>query len=184
MIKQANMLEYRQRLNSYVERRSSVRYPFAAAIEAVDVQRNIRMTGRVSDISRQGCYIGAVSPFVKNAEVTVSISKDGQSFRAGANIIYSITGIGMGLAFTTIEPDQLPVLEGWLEVLSNSAPEPQPERSAAPGPARSAALPQTEAKETGEPALQQVVVDLIALLKRKNVVSEAEGTILLQKLSK
>jgi len=38
-----------------VEKRRSPRYPFSTGGEALDIQADVRVTGRLSDISRNGC---------------------------------------------------------------------------------------------------------------------------------
>jgi PilZ domain len=158
-----------------VEKRGSARYPFSANVEAIDAEASIRMIGRLSDISRDGCYIDTISPFAINAAVALTITKDGQSFHTQANVVYSMTGMGMGLAFATSTPDQLLVLEAWLEELSGGTP--------AKHKTSSTAL-QSGTTTNTDGDLRDVLRELIALLNGKNVVSDSEGMAMLRKLSK
>ena len=101
-----------------VEKRSCPRYPFSPAVEALDLQADTRILGRLSDISRNGCYVDTINPFAKGAAVTLTITRDNQSFKTQAKVVYSKMGMGMGLLFTTAEPDQLRALGSWLHELS------------------------------------------------------------------
>jgi hypothetical protein len=61
--------------------------------------------------------------------VKLRITSEKRSFEAHADVVYSKTGMGMGLAFTTVEPEQLNILDRWLAELSGAAPfEPEAER--------------------------------------------------------
>jgi hypothetical protein len=46
--------------------------------------------------------------------VKLRITSEKRSFEAHADGVYSKTGMGMGLAFTTVEPEQLNILDRWL----------------------------------------------------------------------
>lgn len=175
----ATRVDYRRRLDDLVERRSSPRYAFTATVEAIDTKASIRMTGRLSDISSHGCYVDTISPFAKNANVMLTITREAQSFKTQANISYSMTGMGMGLSFTNTEPDQLPVLEAWLEELKTSAPTPQTDLNVTSG----TFTPVVENGKVTEDILRQVLGELIAVLSRKRVVSDSEGMALMRKLS-
>jgi len=99
------------------QRRSCPRYPFSPAVEAIDDQASIRIRGRLSDISRNGCYMDTISPFAPKSVVSLVITKDNQLFKTQAKVIYSQIGMGMGLLFTTADPDQLLLLGTWLACL-------------------------------------------------------------------
>lgn len=46
--------------------------------------------------------------------IKLRITKEKVSFEAEATVVYSKIGMGMGLAFTSIDPQQMGVLEKWL----------------------------------------------------------------------
>jgi PilZ domain len=102
-----------------VERRTCPRYPFSPEVEVVDVQSVMRLRARLSDISRNGCYVDTINPLAKDSAVTLTITRDNLSFKTQAKVVYSNVGMGMGLLFTTAEPHQLQVLGKWLSELSN-----------------------------------------------------------------
>ena len=58
------------------EKRSCPRYPFSPAVEAIDDQASIRIMGRVSDISRNSCYMDTINPPAEKSIVSLVITKD------------------------------------------------------------------------------------------------------------
>jgi hypothetical protein len=158
-----------------VEKRSCPRYPFSPAVEALDLQADTRIMGRLSDISRNGCYVDTINPFAKDAPVTLTISRDNQSFKTQAKVVYSKMGMGMGLLFTTAEPEQLRVLGSWLNELSGGR---------AYEEETSNLFIQPETAKNTEIELRKIVGELVALLNGKNMLNDSEAMGLLRKLSK
>lgn len=71
------------------ERRRMPRYAFSASAEAVHLEADTRLSGRVSDISRGGCYVDTINPFPVGAEVKIRIVRDNLSFVAMARVLYA-----------------------------------------------------------------------------------------------
>ena len=154
----------------WTERRQSPRYPFTATAEAVELQSRARIVGRTADLGRGGCYVDTISPFPVGTPVKLRLSQGNRSFECQAAVIYSHVGMGMGLAFTEVGPDQQSVLQEWLGVLSGEltpSSEPQP---VAESPLYSS---QNE---------RHVLNQLISLLIRKRILTETEGMTLLREL--
>lgn len=128
-------------------------------------------------MARGGCYIDTISTFPVGTNVSLRLTSEGRSFDARARVAYETPGVGMGLAFSSIEPDQLWVLEKWLGKLSGQLPpefhEEEPMTVIDRGPER-------EAGANSESSF--VLNELIIALMRKRVLSESEGKQLLQKL--
>lgn len=169
---------YRQASPPITEKRRCPRYPFCSAAEALDLEGDTRIFGRLADIAKHGCYMDTISPFAKNAAVRLTISKGQQTFQTDAKVVYSMIGMGMGLFFTAAEPEQLRVLGGWLEELSG-------ERQVKPVDK----LPQNlilqpEPAKRSDHEVRTVLSELIALLNGKAVLNDSEGMALLRKLSK
>ena len=105
--------------------------------------------------------------------VNLRITKEKVSFEAEATVVYSKIGMGMGLAFTSIDPKQMGVLEKWLGELSGSPTSELTVIQAHPtGPSNGGI-----AKEPG-----YVLNDLIVALMRKGMLSEEEGRTMLLRL--
>jgi hypothetical protein len=105
----------------------------------------------------------------------LTITRDNQSFKTKAKVVYSKVGMGVGVLFTTAEPGQLHVLGSWLDELGGekvTAP-------LAPNPAI-----QTKAANGTDHELREIVTELVALLNGKCVLNDSEGMALLRKLFK
>jgi hypothetical protein len=154
--------------------RKCPRYPFSSAVEATEILTDIRIRGRLSDISRNGCYVDTINPFAGNAAVRLTITKDKQSFETHAKVVYAKNGMGMGLLFTTAEPEQLHVLGSWLRELSGEKVSGQP----APNP-----IVQPHGTNGADHELRKVFSDLVTVLNSKQILDDSEGMALLRKLS-
>jgi len=148
--------------------RTYPRYQFTAAAEALDAHSKSRMSARTSDLGRGGCYIDTFCPFPVNALVKLRITREQRCFLAQAQVVYSKTGMGMGLEFTEIAPQQLEVLDGWLAELSGASSE----FDATPN--------DLEAKASADETL--VLSELIGVLMRKSLLTAGEGKTLLAML--
>jgi len=155
------------------ERRRHPRYSVSAMAEAVDLQSDTRIHGRISDIGRGGCYVEVMSPFAVGANVKVKITKDDLSLAAKARVLYSTSGMGMGLSFTEIETNQRPVLQRWIAELSGEV---------APGPKAEPVKTEVRSEASAIDEQRYVLNELIITLIRKRVLTDTEGKALLQKL--
>jgi len=162
--------------------------------EATDLKTHTRVTGRISDIGIGGCYFEVMSPFAVGAELKVRITRNQQSLTANANVLYSTGGMGMGLLFANIDPDQRQILHGWVSELNGSGVSPLQDSGAAAPVVASGALVASggselvheaagAAERTGMNEDPRVVLnELITLLMRNRVLTDTEGKNLLRKL--
>jgi len=157
------------------ERRTHPRYPCTAAAEIVDAGSGARINGRTSDIGRGGCYVDAINPFPAGTAVKVRLTKDNQSFVAQAKVVYAMSGLGMGLAFTSADPEQLWTLQRWITELGRTSGS-EPEARAPEPEVRSA--PEKSAKNEQYYVLNELIISLM----RKGVLTDAEGKAMLEKL--
>ena len=95
------------------DRRTQPRYRFTAYAEVIDTVTGRNVEANIVDLSERGCHVETSKTFALGAETKVLIKKGGDSFATQARVVYS-SGSGMGLAFSDIPPDQLPILESWL----------------------------------------------------------------------
>jgi len=96
-----------------------------AIAELADPEDAKLVSGRVTQISRSGCYVETPKTFPVGTSLKVIISRDQRTFVARANIIHVQEQMGMGLAFLDPLEDQLRILNSWLtELPSTSALEP------------------------------------------------------------
>jgi ABC-type sulfate transport system permease component len=108
--------------------------------------------------------------------VNIRILRDKESFSAQAKVVYSLMGMGMGLAFTSAQPKQVRIFQRWLQEISGQAVALQE----APAPGAADKLP---AQET-QTLMNVVLSDLIMTLMQKKVLTQDEGKDLLRKIFK
>jgi hypothetical protein len=100
------------------EKRSSPRFSFIANAEVIEPLSDTRLAGRVSEISRHGCFLDLLNTLPKDTPIRVSITANGASFECAGTIIYVQDRMGMGIAFEEPAADQVKVLESWLAALA------------------------------------------------------------------
>lgn len=100
------------------QRRTVPRYSLIATAEVVEPVADARMSGRISEISRKGCYVDLLNTLPTETKVQLRIIRDQGSFTTMARIIYVQEGIGMGVAFVDPPADQLKILDSWLAELA------------------------------------------------------------------
>jgi hypothetical protein len=154
------------------ERRRHPRYPFTAAVEAIEAKSQTKVHGRVSDLGRGGCFVDMVSPLPIGAVVDLCITRENKSFRAKGKVVYSMMGMGMGLSFVNAEPEQLWTLEKWIGELGGGFPsevETPAEETAA------GATPEDRGEGGSGKEAYYVLTELVIELMRLGVLSEAKG---------
>jgi len=103
---------------SYSEQRKIPRYTFIATAELTDGASAVRLSGRVTEISRNGCYVDVLNTLPVGTQLKMQILRDSGTFATNAKTIYVHERIGMGVVFIDPPPDQLKVLDAWLAEFS------------------------------------------------------------------
>ncbi|MGH9736538.1 MAG: PilZ domain-containing protein [Candidatus Acidiferrales bacterium] len=101
------------------ERRSVPRYSLIAVVEVVESTSDTHLSGRVSEISRKGCYIDVLNALPPGTAVRLWISRDEGTFETPGKIIYAHPGMGMGVGFVDTLDVQMQVLDAWLADLAS-----------------------------------------------------------------
>ncbi len=96
------------------ERRAVPRYTFVATAELTDPASAMHLSGRISEISHNGCYVDSLNALPVGTVLDVRISCDHGAFETKGKIIYVLERLGMGVQFFDPPKDQLKVLESWL----------------------------------------------------------------------
>jgi hypothetical protein len=161
-------------VSSPAERRHHLRFPFSATVEAVETKSGTKITGRTSDLGLGGCYVDTLSPFPVGTEAKIRILRENESFEAQAKVVYSLIGMGMGMAFVSAQPKQIRLFQRWLQEISG-----QP-ASAEDGSSQQGS--ETAPAERTQTLKNVVLSDLIMTLMQKKVLTEREGKDLLRKL--
>jgi hypothetical protein len=90
------------------------RYSILAVAELVETASTVCVVGRMTEISRKGCYVNTPSTLPVNTLLKVVISCDENTFMTNGKVIYVHEGIGMGVVFVDSTEGQMEVLNSWL----------------------------------------------------------------------
>jgi hypothetical protein len=105
---------------AHIIKRTVPRYTFVAVAEIIEIESKVCIVGRVSEISRKGCYVDTLNPLPLGTSLSVVISRDHGNFATRGKVIYVHQGIGMGVGFVDSTDDQLKILDSWLAELPAS----------------------------------------------------------------
>ena len=101
----------------HTERPRARRYPFVVGIELTDIQSEIKIRERTSDLSLFGCHVDTLKPLSTGTRVRIRIAHRGANFAALGSVVYAGPNARMGFAFTKIEQKDQLVLEEWIAQL-------------------------------------------------------------------
>lgn len=108
------------RVSGVRDRRYTIRYPFAADAELIEMETGKQVTGVTSDISLGGCFICTSKPLPANARARLQLKRKGQILDALVIIRIVKPRIGLGIEFFDLEPPNNEVLAGWIESLRHN----------------------------------------------------------------
>jgi len=96
------------------ERRFAVRHAVSAGAKATELDTRLQLQARCSDLSVAGCYIDTLNPFPVNSKVQLQLTYKDTTFEVNAHVVTHHVGMGMGLVFDKLGPEQVMVLVDWL----------------------------------------------------------------------
>ena len=108
------------RLSGVRDRRYTIRYPFAADAELIDMESGKQVTGVTSDISLGGCFICTSKTMSPNVRGRLKLSRKGQFLEALVIVRIVKPRIGLGIEFFDLEPPNNEVLANWIDSLQRS----------------------------------------------------------------
>lgn len=95
-------------------------YSLVVDIEIADLHLGVPIRARTTMLSLSGCVVDTLELFPKGLNVTVKLSLRGAEVKALGRVLYARLDLGMGLAFTSIEPEGRRILDWWMaEFVSN-----------------------------------------------------------------
>lgn len=103
----------------YREKREVPRFGFFAEVVLTEPATDTRISGRISEISRKGCFVDLLNPLPVGTPIELKITRDQGVFVSKGRIIYVQPGMGMGVAFVDVPADQIKILDAWLQELSS-----------------------------------------------------------------
>src|SRR3979409_2580622 len=87
------------------DRRYSIRYPFAADAEMLELKSGSRVSGVTSDLSQGGCFVCARRTLEVGARVRGTLTREGRKAKMLAVVRVVKPQVGMGIEFLEIDPD-------------------------------------------------------------------------------
>jgi PilZ domain-containing protein len=97
------------------QRRRNPRYAFVANAELFEPATKMRIATRVSELSKQGCYLDMLNPFPEDTMALVQISAGDKVFETKVRVVYAHSNLGVGLVFLDPDAKNVEVLKSWLD---------------------------------------------------------------------
>jgi PilZ domain len=158
--------EVREAGTATTDRRNADRHTFTASAEVVEHSSGARFSARTTDLGPGGCFVDTILPFPVGAKVRVTVRKGQTDFETDGSVVYSQTGLGMGIAFHPLERYQRQALDNWLVELTGS------KQSLERDEVARAAEGSVKRKR---PETSAAVARLVRLMISKGILTEAEG---------
>lgn len=108
------------RLSGIRDRRYTIRYPFAADAELIDMETGQQVTGVTSDISLGGCFVCTSKPMPLNTRARLRLTRKGQVLETVVLVRIVKPRIGLGIEFFDLEPPNDRVLSTWIGTLQRT----------------------------------------------------------------
>lgn len=105
------------RMSGVRDRRYTIRYPFAADAELVDMETGKQVSGVTSDISLGGCFVCTSKPLPTNARARLRLTRKGQVLDTLVVVRIVKPRIGLGVEFFDLEPPNDRMLATWIDSL-------------------------------------------------------------------
>ena len=100
----------------YGVERKSPRFPFIASAQLIETRTEARLIARMSDLSREGCYLDMLNPLPTGTRLKINVTHQNQQLDAVGRVVHSELNVGMGIQFE--EVGQRSVMDTWLAQLA------------------------------------------------------------------
>ncbi|MGA8367250.1 MAG: PilZ domain-containing protein [Candidatus Acidiferrales bacterium] len=94
------------------------RYSLIVGVDIIEPASDLRLSGRVSEISRKGCYVDILNTLPTGTVIRLHMTRDQGRFTTLGKVIYVQQGVGMGVAFQDTTADEMNILDAWLAELN------------------------------------------------------------------
>ena len=102
------------------------RYPFGVVVELTSLESAVALRARTTDIGLFGCGIDDWHPLGIGTRVHLKLVENGREMSALARVVYAEPDLGIGIAFTSMDPASERTLGEWLTKLAESSEPVQP----------------------------------------------------------
>jgi Tfp pilus assembly protein PilZ len=120
-------------MNEDLNKRRCSRHPCTGAVELL---RDGKLSGwgKVSEISRTGCYVETDHPLPIGTEVQLRLTMAGTVLEIGANVVWITPQVGMGMHFEVMHPEEADKLSSVIEAITATDHSPAVPQAAHPAP--------------------------------------------------
>ena len=94
-------------------RRRGPRVPFKATSVVAETGSTRAVVAQTTEVSRFGCFVQTTKPYPQGTRVHLELADGGDVFKASAVVAY-VTGEGMAIVFSMVEPEKYEILAKWL----------------------------------------------------------------------
>jgi hypothetical protein len=105
------------RLSGLRDRRYTIRYPFAADAELIEMETGKQVTGVTSDVSLGGCFICTSKTLPSNSRARLRLTRKDQVLDTLVIVRIVKPRIGLGVEFFDLESPNDRVLANWIASL-------------------------------------------------------------------
>lgn len=102
-----------------LDRGRAARQLFVAKVIVIEVETEKEVHGVISNLSLFGCYVETPTPFSRGINIELTITHSGQKFMVLGKVAHAESK-GMGISFTSMQPNDQVILEQWMEQLRKS----------------------------------------------------------------
>ena len=102
------------------EKRQYPRYACPGGVEIHIPDTHRRLWGHLGDISKGGLYLEAPEPWLVGTEVDVHLETCDTHIHAVGTIVTCHPGVGMGIAFKAVDPQDLTAFEKAIQGLAST----------------------------------------------------------------
>lgn len=145
------------------ERRNKDRHLVIASAEIIELSSGARFSTRTTDLSRGGCFVDTLTPFPVGSKVRVTVYRNRSQFETRGTVVYSQSGLGMGIAFEELDQKHRENLDAWIAELTNG-------RVTIP----ESKLPAQKLREIASD--RSALIRLVQLMVSKGIITESEGS--------
>jgi hypothetical protein len=153
---------------SAIDRRTAQRVQFTASADVVELSSGARFSARTTDLGPGGCFVDTLIPFPVGSTVKIILRRQKATFETGGSVVYSQSGLGMGIAFSELTADQRTELALWLKDTAH-------EKGTAYGAAATVPVNTAHIHSSDH----AILLRLINRLVHRGIFSEEEGLALL-----
>jgi len=150
------------------DRRTGDRHMLTASAEVVELGSGARFSTRTTDLGPGGCFIDTTNPFPVGSKVRVALKRGKNEFHTAGIVVYSQNGLGMGISFGELDPEQRKALNLWL---GEPVGEAHDHHETSPPSVARHADPGHDLNSD-----RATLVRLVRLMITKGILTEAEGS--------